>query len=161
MADQDNRFTLRLEQQQDFQFLVSWDNPDVPALLVDEAAPVGQDKGPNPARMLALAIGNCLAASLLFALRKFKNQPEPIRASITGELVRNEHNRLRVGHVEVELQMGAAAEQLQHLERVLEQFEDFCVVTESVRQGFPVAVTVRDGSGAIVKQAGMEAPSEG
>ncbi|MEW9900623.1 OsmC family protein [Chitinivorax sp. PXF-14] len=161
MADQDNRFTLRLEQQQGFQFLVSWDSPDVPELLVDEPAPLGHDTGPSPSRMLVLAVGNCLAASLLFSLRKFKNQSEPIRASITGELVRNEHNRLRIGHVEVELQMGAAADQLQHLDRVLEQFEDFCVVTESVRHGFPVAVTVRDGSGTIVKQGGMEAPIEG
>jgi len=33
----------------------------------------------------------------------------------------------------------------------LEQFEDFCVVTQSVRSGFPVNVTVRDGSGKLLK----------
>jgi hypothetical protein len=32
----------------------------------------------------------------------------------------------------------------------LEQFEDFCVVTESVRRGFPVAVQVLDAGGQSV-----------
>ncbi len=47
--------------------------------------------------------------------------------------------------------MQAEAAAVQHLDRILEQFEDFCVVTESVRSGFPVAVTVRDGAGKQLK----------
>ena len=37
------------------------------------------------------------------------------------------------------------------LDRVLEQFEEFCVVTQSVRSGFPVEVTVRDSAGTVLK----------
>jgi hypothetical protein len=33
---------------------------------------------------------------------------------------------------------------------VLAQFEDFCIVTQSVRQGIEVAVTVVDGDGAVL-----------
>ncbi|MDQ5888638.1 MAG: OsmC family peroxiredoxin [Neisseriaceae bacterium] len=152
MSDSEGSFVITLEQQKDFQFLVKWDNPNVPELLVDEAAPLGEDAGPNPSRILSLAVANCLSASLLFALRKFKNQPEPLKATVTTQMVRNEKNRLRVGKIAVDIQMGAAAADLQHLERVLAQFEDFCVVKESVRSGFAVDVTVRDGSGVIVKQ---------
>jgi hypothetical protein len=39
---------------------------------------------------------------------------------------------------------------LAHLPRCLEQFEDFCIVTQSVRQGIPVNVEVRDASGATL-----------
>ena len=34
--------------------------------------PLGQGSGPSPMQLLAASVGNCLSASLLFALRKFK-----------------------------------------------------------------------------------------
>jgi len=40
---------------------------------------------------------------------------------------------------------------LQHLDRVLEQFEDFCTVTRRVRTGIPVTVHVSDANGAMLK----------
>jgi hypothetical protein len=64
---------------------------------------------------------------------------------------RNEAKRLRVGSVDVMIQVDSPADSLEHLDRVLEQFEDFCVVTQSVRSGFPVNVTVRDGAGKVIK----------
>jgi hypothetical protein len=33
------------------------------------------------------------------------------------------------------------------IDRVLEQFQRFCTVSESVKAGIPVAVTVEDGGG--------------
>ena len=36
---------------------------------------------------------------------------------------------------------------LQHLDRCMAQFEDFCVVTESIRHGIPVDVEVVDAAG--------------
>ena len=43
------------------------------------------------------------------------------------------------------------AEVLAHLPKALETFEDFCVVTQSIRQGIPVSVTVRDAQGNLLK----------
>ena len=43
------------------------------------------------------------------------------------------------------------AAELEHLDRVLAQFEEFCTVTQSVRQGIPVTVQVRDATGATLK----------
>ena len=149
MSDQ-HQFSFTLEQQDDFAFLIRFDK-DLPPLLTDEPPPLGKDSGPNPARLLAASVGNCLSASLLFALRKFKNNPGQITASVTTKIERNADKRLRIGGVDVVIQIDSPADCLEQLDRVMAGFEDFCVVTQSVRTGFPVAVTVRDRDGQVLK----------
>lgn len=144
------QFSFSLEQQDDFAFLVRFDK-DLPPLLTDESAPLGKEAGPDPARLLAAGVANCLSASLLFALRKFKNNPGALVSRVTAHMIRNEDKRLRVGHMEVVIQIGSPVACLEQIEKVLATFEDFCVVTQSVRAGFPVAVTVRDMDGRILK----------
>lgn len=144
---------VTLTQEENYRFRVSFDNPDVPPLITDENAPLGGDAGPNPSRLLATAVANCLAASLIFALRKFRNEPAPVQAFVDVGMARNAANRLRVGHMAVDIQIGQRAAEVEMLERVLAQFEDFCVVTQSVRAGFPVSVAVRDADGVVVKAA--------
>ncbi|MGX5730206.1 OsmC family protein [Pseudoxanthomonas beigongshangi] len=141
------RLTVTLHQEQDFQFRVRFDGTAIPELLTDESEPLGQGAGPSPALMLTTAIANCLSASLLFAMRKFRNQPGPLVTTATTELVRNEQGRLRIGHVQVDIQLAEAAEAHQSLDRLLAQFENFCTVTESVRHGVDVSVSVRDADG--------------
>ena len=115
-------FSLELRQQTDYRFEVRFDNPALPLLVTDEPSPLGGDAGPNPARLLGAAVANCLAASLLFALRKHRNEAEPLRAVATVSLARNAQKRLRIERIAVDLHLGAAAEQTQRLDRVLEQF---------------------------------------
>ena len=146
----EEEFTITLSQQHDYQFLVDFGDA-TPALLTDESAPLGQGAGPNPSRMLATAVANCLAASLLFSLRKFKNQPEPVKATATVSLARNEHGRLRIGNIAVELAIGQNAADVAQLERILAQFEDFCIVTQAVREGLQVSVSVSDASGKVLR----------
>lgn len=146
----DPQFTFTLEQQEDYAFLVRFDN-DLPALLTDEPAPLGKNAGPNPSRLIAAGVANCLGASLLFALRKFKNNPGKVTATVTTQMGRNEQKRLRIGRMDVEVRFAAAAAEMTQLERILETFEEYCVVTQSVQTGFPVGVTVYDGTGAKLK----------
>jgi hypothetical protein len=40
-----------------------------------------------------------------------------------------------------------------HQDRCLEQFEDFCVVTQSIRAGIPVSVSVVDAEGKVLAGA--------
>lgn len=141
---------LSLEQVEDYEFRVRFDGTAIPDLATDEGAPLGHDAGPNPSRLLAASVANCLAASLLFALRKFKDAPGKLSAKVSAHLTRNEHGRLRVTRVTVDLQLADAASALEHVERALAQFEDFCIVTESVRQGIAVDVQVRDATGTVV-----------
>jgi organic hydroperoxide reductase OsmC/OhrA len=147
----DGDFTIELVQQADFRFEAHFDSAAVPMLVTDEAPPLGQDAGPNPSRMLLLAVANCLTASLLFALRKFKADPGPLRTRATASLQRNANNRLRVTHMRVEIQLGAPGAEIRQLDRALAQFEDFCVVTQSVRAAIPVDVRVSDSQGALLK----------
>lgn len=120
-------------------------------LFSDETPPLGEGTGPNPSRLLAAAVANCLAASLLFAVRKFKEDPGQVKAVVHGELERQD-GRWRIGKLQVELQLGHNAVEIPHLERALSQFENFCVVTQSVRQGIEVAVQVRDNAGQLLHQ---------
>ncbi len=142
--------TLTLTQESAFAFRVEFEGTAVPALHVDETPPTGGGTGPDPARMLAAAIGHCLSSSLFFALTKFRNQPGRIVTRVTAEHARNEHRRLRISRVSVEIALPEASSEYAQIERILAEFEDFCTVTESVRAGVTVAVSVRDASGAIV-----------
>lgn len=145
-----SEFTIELIRVSDYRFEARFDDPNIPALLTDETPPLGANTGPSPVRLLAVAVTNCLAASLLFALRKFKNEPASMRATGTVSMVRNADNRLRVGRIAVDLKLGSSAAAIVQLDRILGQFEEFCVVTQSVRQAIPVAVRVLDDTDTVL-----------
>jgi len=142
--------TVRLHQHHDYQFQNQF-GAAVPQLLTDEPAPLGQGTGPSPVQLLAAAVGNCLASSLLFALRKYKQPGEPIACDVQAQVARNADKRLRVSAMTVRLTLGANAEQIDHLERILGSFEDFCTVTGSIRPGIAVQVQVFDAQGSQLK----------
>ncbi len=141
---------VRLTQSQDYRFDVEFGG-EVPVLRTDEPAPLGTGTGPSPVQLLAAAVGNCLSDSLLFALRKFRQQPEPLRTEVLAEVGRNADGRLRVLKMTATLHLGVPAASLEHLDRVLGSFESYCTVTQSVGQGIPVEVQVMDATGARLK----------
>lgn len=146
----DTAIRIELVQDGDYAFRVSFGDTGLAPLLTDEPAPLGQSRGPNPARLLLAAVANCLAASLLFALRKQRNAPGPIRARIDAVPVRNESGRWRIPSAKVTLHLPGHDADYRHLDRVLAQFEDFCVVTQSVREGIHVEVDVVDDDGRVL-----------
>ena len=148
--------TVSLQQQADYRFEIRFGD-DIPALIADEPAPLGQGAGPSPAQLLCASVGNCLSDSLLFALRKFKQAPDPLRCDVQAEVGRNTENRLRILGIHATITLGVAAGSLEHLDRALAQFEDFCTVTQSVRQAIPVRVTVKDAEGVTLRdQPGVD-----
>jgi organic hydroperoxide reductase OsmC/OhrA len=143
-------FSVELEQQEGFEFRVRFDWPQVPELVLDEPEPLGRRAGPNAARLVAAAVANCLSASLVFCLRsKFRQNPGPVRAMATGRLERNDKGRYRIAGIDVVLSISEKFGDMPHQERCLEQFEDFCVVTQSIRAGIPVSVSVVDAEGKV------------
>lgn len=155
MTEAPIRITLR--QQKDFRFEVDFEGTEIEPLFTDEPPPLGGGTGPNPARLLGAAVANCLAASLLFALRKFGNDPAQTQATCTLAPERNAQGRWRIPRMAVEIQLGAAWDHLKHADRALAQFEDFCIVTQSVRGGIDVQVRVVDSTGAAWSEPGARA----
>jgi uncharacterized OsmC-like protein len=141
---------VTITRQSGYQFLVDF-GPNIATMLADEPEPLGQGSGPAPNHMLLAAVANCLSASLVFALQKFKQDPGELKATATPEMARNADKRLRIVGINVKLELGRPAAELEHLDRVLAQFEDFCTVSMSVRQGIAIQVQVLDAAGAVLK----------
>lgn len=140
-------FALHVEQVKGFDFRVRFDNERYPELRMDEPPPLGHDAAPNPARILAAAIGDCLSASLVFCLQRRGVVVEGLRSEVHVQLVRNENKRLRIGAVEVSIHpQGPIPDDV--MDACLKTFEDFCVVTQSVRDGIDVKVDVSRPAGA-------------
>lgn len=134
---------VRLVQQSDYQFAIYY-NEDRDPIMGDEPPPLGKSQGATPSQFLLAGVANCLSDSLLFALRKFKQNPEPIETKASCEIGRNADNRLRILAMDVELRIGVPGATLENLDRVLAQFQDFCTVSASVGLGIPINVTVID-----------------
>lgn len=142
--------TVDLTQEKDFQFIAHFGGA-VPDLLLDEPEPLGSGKGLSPDQLLTASVANCLSASLLFSLRKFKQDPSPIKTHAEAIKGRNAEGRLRIVQIVVSMTLSKPASNFTHLDRVLSQFEDFCTVTQSIRQSVPVKITVQDSEGTILK----------
>ena len=137
-----DRFTVDLSLRDGYAFNVEFGEGEGSPLVVDELPPLGEANGPNPARLLAAAVGSCLSASLLFCLRKARIEVGDLRTTVEGTIIRNERGRLRIGGISVRLAPELTPEQRGRMGRCLDLFQDFCIVTESVRDGIAVDVAV-------------------
>ncbi len=140
---------VTLTQAQDHRFTVDF-GAHLPVLVTDEEPPLGTGAGPGPLHLLLAAVAGCLSSSLLFALRKHHAEGGVIRTEASGRVGRSPRGRLRVEAIEVTLRLGVPAARVEHLDRIVAQFEDFCTVGQSVRRGIPVTVRLCDSTGAEV-----------
>lgn len=142
--------TVRLRHVEGYQFLLDFGEP-LAGLMVDEAPPIGEGVGPCPEQLLVAGVANCLVASMIFALGKFRQDARGVEAQATCDIERNAEGRLRIMAIRVDIALGAEAFEMDRIGRVLDQFERFCTVSESVKRGVPVSVSVRDGAGAVLR----------
>ncbi len=151
-----NEHQVTLRQDKDYRFAIDF-GQGLPVVYGDEPPPLGTGTGPTPVQLLVSAVGNCLSDSLLFSLRKFKQAPEPITTHASAQVGRSPEGRMRVLRIDVELNLGVPAASLEFLDRVLSQYEAFCTVSQSVAQGLPIYITIKDATGAVVKAPAMMA----
>ena len=111
-------------------------------LTIDEPQPLGENRGPSPTRVMAAALASCLGASLLFCLQKARIDVLGLHTHATVALKRNDRKRLRIDSISVQLNPVVPSSQQSRMARCLETFEDYCVVTASVRPAITVNVTV-------------------
>jgi organic hydroperoxide reductase OsmC/OhrA len=149
-ASEQGRFTIQLEQHEGYEINVAFDWKRAADLLMDEPPPLGHQNGPNASRLLAAAVGNCLSASLLYCVAKDDPPDDCLRTEVTCVMVRNESGRLRIGRMEVRLVLSDVVVASKRFQRCKALFEDFCVVSASVREGIPIAVSVLDQAGRLL-----------
>jgi organic hydroperoxide reductase OsmC/OhrA len=141
-ATEEGKLTVSLKLEGEYRFEADFGLPGVQTMTLDEPAPLGEGAGPNPARLLAVAVADCLASSLLFCLRKARIEAAGMEASAVATMARNEKGLLRVSAIDVTLRPSVAAADIPRMNRCLEVFEDFCPVTPAIRQGVDVSVAV-------------------
>jgi uncharacterized OsmC-like protein len=136
-------FSFEMEWIDHLSFNVRWDLPDAGDMLMDEPPAFGgSGKGPNATRAVVAGVANCLGASLLFCLQKSRADVEGFRVRASGTVTRNERGRLRLTGIRIEPVVKMPEGKMKRLDRCLDMFEDFCIVTESIRSGVPVDVQV-------------------
>ena len=144
------KFTIHLEQEDGYAFRVKFDLNKAEDILMDEPPPLGERNGPNASRLVAAAAANCLSASLMFCLAKEDVPANSVKTEATCTMVRNEKKRLRIGRLDVRITAGDELLQSKKLDRCMSLFEDFCVVTASLREGIPVGVEVVNQAGEVL-----------
>lgn len=146
MAKSENVFKTKVvvEWVEDLTFKLDFQNPSLPKLFIDETHDVESPEaiGPDPSKLLISAVMGCLNASFGFCLKKSRIPLKGMKA--IGELTskRNDEGYWRVLQIDVELvpeiEKGAG-----RFEKCVEIFHDYCTITQSVRQGIPVNVTIK------------------
>ena len=123
-----------------YKFKVEFDAEGVSNIIVDEIKPIGESLGPNPTRLLSVAVGHCLSSSLLYCLKKAKIKVKNLNTLIKTNIERNEEGYLRVESLHVQIRLEVNEEDKQRVPRCLSIFENYCTVTQSVRRGIEVKV---------------------
>jgi uncharacterized OsmC-like protein len=139
---QDHRAVVTLVR--GYEFVAEFpDSPGSSAILLDEPQPVSGNRAPNAVALLGAAVGDCLAATFTSCLRKSCATVEGMTATVVTHVTRNEAGRFRISGIDVELVPQVAGDGTASLDSCESLLEDFCIVTESVRQGVPVSVSVK------------------
>lgn len=127
-----------------YKFEITIDELKGSKITMYEPPPVGTAAGPTAAMMLSSAIGHCLSSSLMFCLEKSRVKVEDISADVELSMERNVRGRWRVGEIKVIIKPKVSDIDREKLERCKGLFEDFCIVTASVREGVKIDVEVEE-----------------
>ena len=124
-----------------YKFNVEFDDNTL-GLLVDETKPHGECSGPNPPRLLAVAVGHCLSSSLIYCLKKTRIRIKDIETTIETNFYRTKEGRRRVDGINIQLRLEVNEEDKAKVPRCLKIFENYCTVTQSVIKGISVSINV-------------------
>ncbi len=99
--------------------------------------------GPNPSRMLGMAILGCLSASFIFCLKKKNLSLSDLKAEAEVSIARNDKGFWRVNNIDVIIKMDIDdPETRKRADQCKKMFEQYCIVTQAVREGIDVKVNL-------------------
>lgn len=133
---------VHMRRTKDYKFEITYDELPGVKVVMDEPSPLGASEGPNASMMLSSAVGHCLSASLLFCMQKSRVEVKDLETHVETSLERNERGRWRVAQIKVKMKPVVDASDREKLERCIGMFEDFCIVSASVRQGVETKVEI-------------------
>ena len=107
----------------------------------DEPDPVGEASGPATPALLGSAIGHCLSASLLEALRHAHLEVLDFETEVAAVVKPNEDGLPRIDHVDVKIRPHLA-ESSPRMQRCADVFLKYCRVSCSVKRGLDGGVGV-------------------
>jgi organic hydroperoxide reductase OsmC/OhrA len=125
-----------------YKFDVNFDVDYLPNLVADEPRPIGEGAGPNASRLLAAAVGQCMSSSLIYCLKKARIPIINLETTVKTNLFENEKGLTRIRSIDVQIDLEINEEDKTRLQRCLTIFEDYCTVTQSIRNGIQVNVKV-------------------
>jgi hypothetical protein len=152
LRNQESReFRLDLEHVGGYRFVSRASEDGAPhgeAFDSDEPDPVGAASAPATPALLGAAVGHCLSASLLEALRHAHLEVLGLTTEVVSVVRANADGLPRIDHVDVVIKPVLAA-YAPRVRRCEEVFERHCTVTSSVREGVDIRVRVDwNGAGA-------------
>lgn len=99
--------------------------------------------GPNPSRMLGMSVLGCLSASFMFCLQKRDFKVKDLNAKAEVVIRRNEKGFWRVREINVDIKPKIEGEKMEKRARLCQKmFEDYCIVTQAVRDGIDINVNL-------------------
>lgn len=100
--------------------------------------------GPNPAKLLGMALLGCLSASFIFCLKKRKLSVDDLKAEAEVIIGRNEKGFIRVKKINVNItsKIDDLASR-KRADQCRKMFENYCTVTAAVREGIEVNVNLK------------------
>lgn len=140
----DDSFTISIEKTGSIQFTTTFDKA-LPELLFDEDKSVGgEDKYPNPSRVLTAAVASCLSASLTLCLNKARIPVASMETKATCTITPNKEGYLRISQIDVKIIPKWDSDiKMKKKTRCVKIFKNFCVATNAVTNVVPVNVDVQ------------------
>jgi uncharacterized OsmC-like protein len=147
MNEEVQTFQIELSKTGPMQFTTKFDR-DYPDILFDEPKRAGgKNEYPNASRVLTASVANCLAASLTFCMAKTRIEIPDLTVTCKAScyIKRNEEGRWRISKIDVQISPKTAnynEELTAALNRCKDRFADYCITSQSVKQGINVTYKI-------------------
>lgn len=137
-------FTINIEKIGPIQFTTTFDKA-FPELLFDEDKTVGgEDKYPNPSRVLTAAVASCLSASLTLCLNKSRIPVDHMKTIATCSITNNAEGYQRIAQIDVKIIPKWDSDvNMKKKTRCAKIFKNLCVATNAIINEVPVNVDVQ------------------
>jgi len=99
--------------------------------------------GPNPSRLIGLAVIGCLSSSFIFCLKKRDFTLDNLKAEAEVIIGRNDKGFWRVKKINVNIDVKIDdPETRKRADQCRKMFEQYCIVTQAIREGIEVELNL-------------------